>query len=215
MLSNLFNTLISYGKYVRTNKLDGLEYWKKIKKIIEEQDIKITQINNKLGKEWSITRKINGKIIYDLQKIYDYVHNELNMYGEEKDDVLYHLNHDLWSKYHFYLQLARIPLNNKLDLIRLLQIAYNLGQLSVHLDNEPIVYNDNVLRYYYLNTLGDINSYINFDERVLDENNIEIINNIKNTIKEIIDSKVGGFEYVDYKSKYLKYKSKYLQLKNI
>jgi hypothetical protein len=33
-LVNLFNNLILYGKYVRTNQLDGLEYWNKIKEIV-------------------------------------------------------------------------------------------------------------------------------------------------------------------------------------
>ena len=36
MLIKLFNSIKNYGKFVRNKKLDGLEYWKKIKNILQQ-----------------------------------------------------------------------------------------------------------------------------------------------------------------------------------
>ena len=204
MLTKLFNDLISYGRFVRSKKLNGLDYWNKIKDIIKKYNP--VSINTTLGEEWTISRIFNGEQIYrqtdNLSEIYTFVHDILRMYGEESDDVKYHLDHDLWSKYHFYLQLARIPANNKLDLGRLLQIAYNLGQLSVHLHLDPVFTSDTIT-YFQINKLNDINSYINLDEKEFDDEQNDILNNIDLDVKRIIESDVkkindesllGGFE---------------------
>jgi mannose-6-phosphate isomerase-like protein (cupin superfamily) len=108
------------------------------------------------------------------------------MYGEEGDEVKYNIDHDLWSKYHFYLQLARIPVKNELDLGRLLQIAYNLGQLSVHLNDDPI-FTSKSKEYFEINQLNNINSYINLDGKILNKLEKDRLNNIEIYVKQIID----------------------------
>ena len=140
----------------------------------------LDNINLTLG-EWNIIRLINNIETSDLKKIYFYVHDKLGMYGEEGDEDKYNLDHEKWSEYNFYLQLIRIPYKNKLDLIRLLQIAYNLGQLSCYL-NDTDVYNEEAIKYYDINKLGNINSYIK-----LVDNNI-LYQQINNYIDEIISN---------------------------
>lgn len=187
-LVNLFNNLILYGKYVRTNQLDGLEYWNKIKEIVTHS--RYDSINNILGSKWVITRIINDEQPYkqvdNLKEIYSFVHDNLRMYGEEGDEVKYNIDHDLWSKYHFYLQLARIPVKNNLDLGRLLQIAYNLGQLSVHL-NDDYIFTSKSKEYFETNQLNNINSYINLDGKILNKLEKDTLNNIEIYVKQIID----------------------------
>lgn len=194
MLSNLFNDLISYGRLVRSKNLNGLDYWNKIKKILltHEHD----SINKILTENWKINRIINIKSNYttdNLSDIYTFVHDTLKMHGEEEDMSNYRIDHDLWSKYHFYLQLARIPKNNKLDLGRLLQVAYNLGQLSVHLNSDPI-FTRQIRAYFELNNLNNINSYINLDEKKFNDEHDNILNNIREDVNKIIDVPLlGGF----------------------
>jgi hypothetical protein len=222
-LVKLFNTFISYGAYVRKNEPDGLKCWETIKDIVDKY--KHDSINEILGSEWKISRSINHKWVNNLQEIYDFVHNTLKIYGESKDDIKYKINPKLHLIYHFYLQLARIPLNKKLELITLLQIAYNVGQLSVHLDNKSI-FTPEAKDYYHINKLHDINSYINLDDKKFDDDQKDILNKIMIDVREKISIVLtGGFRKknlndvenleskTNYLNKYLKYKKKYLSLK--
>jgi hypothetical protein len=232
-LEKLFNTFISYGEYVREYEKDGLECWNIIKEIvneaIEEDNHKPNSIDKILGIEWQITRIIKNEDvnvnINDLEKIYIYVHDTLKMYGENNDHIKYQIDSDSQLKYHFYLQLARIPFNNNLELVRLLQIAYNIGQLSVHLDNDSI-FTPEAKDYYQINKLHDINSYINLDDKNFDDDQKDILNKIMIDVREKISIVLtGGFRKknfndvenleskTNYLNKYLKYKKKYLSLK--
>ena len=194
MLLKLFNDLIKYGSLVRSKNLDGFSYWNKIKDILKTHEH--DSINKILTKNWKINRIINIKdnsTTDNLTDIYTYVYDKLEMHGEEDDESNKKLDHDVWSKYHFYLQLARIPKNNKLELCRLLQVAYNLGQLSVHLDSDPI-FTCETRAYFNLNNLGNINSYINLDEKKFNDEHDNILNNIRKDVNKIIDVPLlGGF----------------------
>ena len=224
-LVKLFDTFISYGAYVRKNEPDGLKCWETIKDIVNKY--KHDSINEILGREWQISRIINYKRVNNLQEIYDFVHNTLKIYGESNDDIKYKINPKLHLIYHFYLQLARIPLNKKLELITLLQIAYNVGQLSVHLDDESI-FTPEAKDYYHINKLHDINSYINLSNIIQNfkVDHKDILNKIMIGLKDKINIVLtGGFRKknpndvenleskTNYLNKYLKYKKKYLSLK--
>ena len=164
MISELFENIKVYGHYIRSNNLDGLEYWNKIKSFLArpEQKNGLVLLNNILGSEWDIEIKFHPESVStnDLNLIYDYVHDELKMYGEERDDVTRSLDHETWEKYHFFLQLIRVPKNNSLNLLRLLQIGYNLGQLSLYLHTCGDIFTPKVLEYYNLNDLDNLNSYV-------------------------------------------------------
>lgn len=41
MISELFENIKVYGRYVRLNGLDGLEYWNKIKKFLSKSEQEI------------------------------------------------------------------------------------------------------------------------------------------------------------------------------
>jgi hypothetical protein len=116
---------------------------------------------------------------------------------------------DKWEHKHFFLQLIRIPLKYQLDLRRLCQIAYNLGQLEAVYNDE--IYTKDVKTYYEKNKLEDINSYIDLSSCHDDKDYTDNICNIKkiSKIEEVILK--GG--NINYYVKYLKYKNKYLLLK--
>jgi hypothetical protein len=188
-MENLFNKVIWYGYKVRKNKLDGLEHWNKLKNCVKENNIDINIDGN-----WEITvNNTEGDELDNINDIYDFFHDDLGMRGEEDDEK----NED-WEKYHFFLQLARIPKKNKLDLIRLLQVAYNIGQYNC--DKEEEKYDENAMMIFNENNLGKLVSYSSHEINENDANTL--ISFINDIIKE-----------EQYHKKYIKYKNKYLSLK--
>jgi hypothetical protein len=134
-LEELFNFTIEYGKFVRKFKLDGLKSWKKLKDILKDYEDCIENC------EW----KLNA------EEMYNYIHNTLGMKGEDSDDQ----KSADWEKFHFFLQLARIPKNNTtINLTRICQIAYNIGQKSCE------TYSECAEKYFEKNKLGKLNSYV-------------------------------------------------------
>ncbi len=147
-LNKLFNDTIEYGKLVReyiknnkSSKIDGLLAWNTIKQYISK-----FKCNNKVY--WNKTEE-------DILKLYNYVHNDLNMKGDDIDDKTYK---NTWEKYHFFLQLFRIPKNNynksEEIILRVAQIGYNIGQMNSEL------YSDKAMEW--LN-----NEFNNVDDKVL------------------------------------------------
>lgn len=207
----LFENIKVYGRYVRTNGLNGLEYWNKIKKFIQKPEQldgmeKINEILSSIG--WTICVKIGSSTNSNIDQIYDYVHgdkkNQLKIFGEEGDEEDKALEHDIWEQYHFFLQLIRIPKNNpEINLIRLVQIAYNLGQLSVYIgtgagDNSII--SSKAKQYYKSNNLDELDSYVKIDDEQKSKLEIEpsisdFISNVNDYILEQINLvQVGGME---------------------
>jgi hypothetical protein len=107
------------------------------------------------------------------------------------------------GKISLFLQLVRIPKNNpECNIVRLVQIAYNLGQLSVEYKDDS-VYTLAVKRFYDMNNLGAMSTYTQ-SSRDISAKDLKKIN-------KLVESKIVGSGYL---YKYLKYKNKYLQLKN-
>ncbi len=201
-MEELFQSVIEYGRLVRANKLDGLKLWEDIKGLFSDK-------TTCSGAQWKIVRTINGVDTSDIHKIYNYVYNELGMDGEDSDDKS---DHDLWSKKHFFLQLIRIVKKNPtFSLVRLAQIAYNIGQLSNHLDSDPL-FEEKHTSYFYSNRLNEIGSYIDLDECEISEKEVkELTDQINEMNREIRErEQTGGSD--KYYKKYLKYKQKYLAL---
>ena len=188
-MEELFNLVKNYGYIVRTNNLDGLTSWNEMKTLLSKICECLT---------WSINIiNLNEEPISSIKDSYNYVHDTLGMRGEE-DEKECNLN---WEKFHFFLQLVRIPKNNECNLVRLAQIAYNLGQLSAVYDDDS-VYTSTVKRFYTINNLGVMSTYTKSKCDISAEDLDKIIN--------LIESKIVGSGYLH---KYLKYKKKYLQLK--
>ena len=173
MISELFENIKVYGRYVRLNGLDGLEYWNKIKKFISkpEQEIGLNPLNEILGEGWDIVIRFNpdSKSTSNLQQIYNYVHDELQIYGEEGDIEAKSIVKEDWEKNHFALQLIRIPKNNPLNLLRLLQVGYNLGQLSAELNLDKTFYTKKFMNYFESNNLNNITSYVSLTKKEIEE----------------------------------------------
>lgn len=187
----LFNLVKNYGYIVRTNNLNGLTSWNEMEKLL-------STIIHCDGLAWSINLvKVNRERLTSIGEAYTYVHDELGMLGEADKTEKSNPN---WEKFHFFLQLVRIPKKNPCNLERLCQIAYNLGQLSAVKDDS--VYTQAVKEFYKMNNLGAMRTYT-ARECVISAEDLE-------KIKQLIDNKIIGSGYLH---KYLKYKKKYLQLK--
>lgn len=146
----------------------------------------------------------DGEKSNDIEEIYKYVYDTLSMKGDEADAGI-----DKWEQMHFFLQLIRIPKLNDCNIIRLCQIAYNIGQYLA--DINDLIYTKEVKKYFKKNKLSDIKSYV--DDECLDKLNK---NNLEEIIK-LVSSKLFLIEQnggdVDYYKKYLKYKTKYINSK--
>lgn len=198
-INNIFQKVIQYGTLVRSSKLDGLKAWNDIKPLFDKQ---ITCV------DWYISRKINDIETQNIQEIYDYVHENLNMKGDEIDDTS---NHELWEKQHFFLQLIRIIKNNpKFSFVRLAQIAYNIGQLSIYIDSDSF-FEGNPREYFYLNELDKVTSYIDSTKCEIVGDELEQLENKLDEKILLLNSQTGG---TNYYAKYIKYKNKYLELKS-
>ena len=65
------------------------------------------------------------------------------------------------AEHHFLIQHFRIPRVNqyKLSVLKIMQVAYDVGQLKVVFENES-VYDDSVKKFYSDNKLDQIHTYI-------------------------------------------------------
>jgi len=190
-MEELFSLVRNYGYIVKTNNIDGLFSWNEIKFIL--QSIRCDKL------EWSMNLKTLKNEKLNINGAYNYIHNILNMKGEDNEEEKSNPN---WEKFHFFLQLVRIPNNNpNCELIRLCQIAYNLGQLSAVYDD--IIYTPDVKEFFYMNNLDKMSTYT-CTSCSIDVKDLE-------RIRQHIESKIVGSGYI---YKYKKYKNKYLQIKN-
>jgi hypothetical protein len=203
-LQELFITVKNFGLKVRTSGAKGDIAWENIKPFLPEN----TQICS--GLKWKNDRKTTKDISMSCaHDIYEYVHDELGMNGGD-EDIKDKQKPEKWEHKHFFLQLIRIPLKYPLDLRRLCQIAYNLGQLEAVYKDE--IYTTDVKTYYEKNKLEDINSYVDLSSCHDDKDYTDNISNIKK-ISKIEDIVLKGGN-INYYIKYLKYKNKYLIYKN-
>jgi mannose-6-phosphate isomerase-like protein (cupin superfamily) len=206
MISQLFENVKVYGRYVRENKLDGLEYWNRIKLFIKkpEQKVGLNKLNEIIGCNWTIKVMLDSDSATkssNLDQIYEFVHgeNQLQIYGEEGDENKHNMTHEKWEKNHFFLQLIRIAKNNSLDLVRLLQVAYNLGQLSICLNKKN--FSAKAIGYFKSNNLDNLDSYIKLTQIQNKQisSNTQIQDLITNTILFIVEQmnltqSGGGFD---------------------
>jgi mannose-6-phosphate isomerase-like protein (cupin superfamily) len=188
-LSELFKSVIKYGKYVRENRLDGLRYWNNLKNIISTKNLQ--EINKILGNTWNIKISIGDTETNNLDIVYNHVHDELEMHGDDNDSKD---DKEKWDKNHFFLQLVRIPKNNELNLLRILQIAYNIGQLSVHL-NDKETYSEVAIDFYDRNKLGKMETYIE-GNKIIDIEIISILEEINTYIKKTINIFCADIEQI-------------------
>jgi hypothetical protein len=191
-MEELFNLIKNYGYIIRKNNLNGLTNWNEMKDILSNISCNCLSWNINLV-------NLDKKNITSISDAYNYVHDYLDMKGE--DDQTEKCNPN-WEKFHFFLQLVRIPYNNPdCNLVRLAQIAYNLGQLdAVYFDD---IYTPSVRTFYNMNNLDKMSAYT--------ENSCDISKEDLEKIRLLMDSKIIGSGYLyKYLNKYLKYKKNIL-----
>lgn len=153
-LNNLWDVVINYGYETRIKNKDGLERWNFIKKLFP--DFKL---------EWTDSSKT---IYEDLLKL-----------GVIEDESSSGLSHEKWEKHHFLLQHGRIIHNNPDgSLLRLMQIAYNIGQFRA--EQEKKSYPVKQLAYYRTHKLEKLNTYISHISKLPDS----IIDELKTNIEK-------------------------------
>jgi len=188
----LFNLIKKYGYRVRESRLNGLEAWQPVKKLLDDK--------KELINGWNINVNINGHFENDLSKIFNYVHDELKMYGDDNEENYEGQTNLDWQKAHFLLQLIRLPLRNPCTLLRICQIAYNIGQYLKENENSP--YSVDSVNYFKINNLDNLNSYILLDNRLegFDLSQIDlIIDSIIDSINKLDTKLIYGGNYLRYK----------------
>jgi len=135
LLEELWISIIKYGERTREGNMNGLERWNLVKELIP-----------------------NVKIVWkeSAKKIYD---DLLKLGVNHKDESESGLSHTDWEKQHFLSQHGRIIYKNPDgNLVRLYQIAYNIGQFKVEDRINP--YTEEQMKYYKENKLDELWSYI-------------------------------------------------------
>jgi hypothetical protein len=184
----LFNLIKKYGYRVRESRLNGLEAWQPVKKLLDDK--------KELINGWNINVNINGHFENDLSKIFNYVHDELKMYGDDNEENYEGQTNLDWQKAHFLLQLIRLPLRNPCTLLRICQIAYNIGQYLKENENSP--YSVDSVNYFEINNLDNLKSYILLDNRLkgFDLSQIDLI---IDSINKLDAKLIYGGNYLRYK----------------
>jgi hypothetical protein len=155
-LNNLWDVLINYGYETRIKNKDGLDRWNFVKKLFP--DFKI---------EWTNFSKTIYQDLLDL--------------GVIEDEAGSGLSHEDWERHHYLLQHGRIIHNNpEGSLVRLMQIAYNIGQFRA--EQEKKVYPVKQLTYYRSHKLEKLNTYITYISKLPDG----IIDELKSNIEKLI-----------------------------
>jgi hypothetical protein len=209
MFQQLFDLGIQYGYQSKSRNLNGQESWGYLKSKLDTA--KICQ--------WSMLRLFpDGESTNDISRIYNKVHDELKMHGEDGDEPKYGITHPEWERYHYVLQTIRLPKNevDGVSIQKIIQIAFNIGQYQAEIDKYNKVIND----YVTNNNLDKVKSYVNLEEckpsNDLLEHSIQILHEGLEHLEHLSKNMKGGLPIGisdPYYAKYLKYKSKYLALR--
>jgi hypothetical protein len=181
-IDQLWDSFVKYGYEVRHGKKKGYDAWSVVKTPLAsiDNDCKFSIWNNKSVTYYDLLKNklgLNGDTIVDAN-------------GNETNDVADHL---IWEPHHFMLQHGRIVKNNKPSLLRLLQIAYNAGQLRAERQsNGDKAFANEQISFYNDSTNGMtyIRSYISeLDQQKLEEiNNNESLSSILTNVMKIISN---------------------------
>jgi hypothetical protein len=122
--------------------------------------------------------------------LYDEVLKEFKIIDEEVSSDATPEEKVKWELQHFFFQHVRIPNHNQREanLQRLMQVAYNTGQLYCEMvTNKNTFYTDEMKKFYHNNKLDNIRTYMSDENLDMISKTIsdEMIDNIK--IKRVMD----------------------------
>ena len=120
--TTLFTQLIDVGYNVRKSKLDGMESWQPYK----NQYLNVDQCYQMQPQFINLAKSIDYNV--DQSDI-DHQKVTITIDGATASNTI--------EKDHFFVQLFRIAIMSNFDLklVKLLQIAYNIGQFKAELDD--------------------------------------------------------------------------------
>jgi hypothetical protein len=150
-INKLWQEILDIGYSTRINNKDGLQVWQPLKKQYQDSNLKF---------------QINENFI-DLTKKINYSHR---LSDNDHEKVLITINYTMLDNTvpdeHFLIQHFRIPImmNFNLSLLKLLQIAYNIGQSKAVFELNK--YNQDIINFYKENRLGELTTYIKIDEEI-------------------------------------------------
>jgi len=171
MLSELFENIKIYGRYVKKNNLDSEEYWKKIVSFINAPPQKpaVELLNKILENNFSLKIDINWSDMTNLNEVYGYMHKALKVYDSEENK-----------------QKSNI---DQLNIQNLLLVGYKIGRLLAfkELDQTNTLISNNSRQFYTDSKFNTVDTKIKLtpeqNEKI--ESNVEIkdlITNIDNFI---------------------------------
>ncbi len=167
-INYLFYSVSKYGYYVRKYKLDGQTSWDNLK-------AQIIPLNIEFAK-WS-----------DQSLTFFDNLTALGVINIKQP----HMTHSLWERHHFLIQHGNLP-KKESNLIRLLQIAYNSGQLTCCLENDNVqIYTKDMIKYYMDNNLYNISTYVDPATLLITAEHDKITNWISEFIKGVKTEKYG------------------------
>jgi len=138
-LKILWDAIIKYGYEIRSSNKNGLVGWLAVKEKLTPFDFKL---------EWTESSKVFAEKLIGL-----------GVNNSDSFETSGLATKELWDRDHFLIQHGRIIRNNpEATLVRLLQIAYNVGQFNA--ENEKTKYSDQLLTYYHINQLNKLTTFI-------------------------------------------------------
>jgi hypothetical protein len=172
-ISKLWDELINYGYTVRklslliSNDKLGLELWQPVKNL----KYNFILFDNSIQEKIKVEPKINSLVDYVVE-VDDKDHQKSKINLKNNPNVV--LDNTI-PIHHFLVQHLRIPTleNNELNVVKFMQVAYNIGQFKgereINKDSYPI----ELLELYDSNNLNKIDSYIkNHSDYYVSENKI-------------------------------------------
>jgi len=142
----LWKSLVDDGYKVRKDRLDGRKMWQSYRE--------------HYSKMYQNEENLNTNIkIFNLSQEGSY-----SSYDKDHEVVSIKIGDDLLlndkETDHFIVQHFRIPImfGHKIPLLKLLQIAYNVGQAKAEFERGT--YSEGVVKYYKDNKLGELSTYI-------------------------------------------------------
>jgi len=176
LFRNVYDTARDVQNKEQNNeKIDGRAIWNEIEGRVKGIDIE--------GLEYR----------EELKPIYEKMDRVIDKY-EMRDSEMVPISN------HFFMQLKNLvdkKSNFQIKINRVLQIAYNIGQLSIFIERNKLP--RDIVDFVKEHNLFDLDTYISLEnQQIISERYLRDFN--------------GGSYYY---SKYLKYKTKYLQLSNI
>ena len=204
-LNTLFNQFIYSGIIVRSRNENGHNLWKHLSKNLDDKRMVGSWISSRITLEGHILTSKDQiySYVYEFLKIKGEVNDQTTMDGgrdrhnqdhrqdhsqdhsQDNDEVHYenseeHYNRRVpWLPSNYFLQLVKIPKERDCTQKRVLQIAYNIGQLmacvGINTRRDYAVYNPGAIQFYHDNNLHKLDSYLNTDQH--GGSNLSLYNN--------------------------------------